>query len=153
MTELSGTGPLPVPYGGQHDGPRRTLVLNLRREMNAVRSVTVNIDGRDYPTPWGSAAFDIPADRPVSIAVYQETDRGRGGLATMVLQPGAGTDLEYRGGAYGVGSLGVPGTVRLKGGWVRIPFLIFFFLVLALFAFVVIGLLTGSFERWFFDHM
>ncbi|MFC4054815.1 hypothetical protein ACFOY4_34445 [Actinomadura syzygii] len=111
------TGTPPIPYAGYHDGPRRILVLNLRRGLVAGSSVTVNIDGNDYPQRWGRKAFEIPGDRPVSVAVFQSLRSRQAGLATMVLAPGASAELEYRGPAHlaMAGELGLPGTVRQRG--------------------------------------
>jgi hypothetical protein len=107
----------PIPYAGHHAGPRRVLVLNLHRGLIAGSSVTVNIDGNEYPQRWGRTAFEIPEDRPVAVAVFQKSRGGQAGLATTVLVPGAPPELEYRGPAHlaMAGELGLPGTVRQRG--------------------------------------
>jgi len=107
----------PIPYAGHHAGPRRVLVLNLRRGLIAGSSVTINIDGNEYPQRWGRTAFEIPEDRPVAVAVFQQFRGGQAGLATTVLVPGVPPELEYRGPAHlaMAGELGLPGTVRQRG--------------------------------------
>ncbi|MEW2353533.1 hypothetical protein [Spirillospora sp. NPDC029432] len=111
------TGTPPIPYAGHHAGPRRILVLDLRRGLIAGNSATVSIDGSEYPRHWGRTAFEIPADRPVAVAVFQRFRGTQAGLATTVLPPGAPPALEYRGPAHlaMAGEVGPPGTVRQRG--------------------------------------
>lgn len=106
---------MPVPYAGAHNGPKRILRLRLRRGLVAQSGVTVDIDGSHYHQPWGRTAFEIPADRPVHVAVTQGS--GQVGLATVLLTPDQPPELEYRGPAalYLKGSIGAPGTVRQRG--------------------------------------
>ncbi|MFJ2756003.1 hypothetical protein ACIO3S_10415 [Nocardioides sp. NPDC087217] len=112
-------GPVPpvIPYASQHAGPMRVLSLRLRRGLISMPSASVNIDGAVYPQQWGECAFEIPADRPVSIAVHQNGRSGQAGLATAVLAPDHTPTLDYRGPAHlaMAGELGAPGTVRQRG--------------------------------------
>lgn len=110
---------LPIPYSGYHVGPRRTLTVNLRCVSSSPEVVHVTIDGSTYVLPWGVVNFDVPADRPVSVIVYQMTrhagSESVSGLARTVLAPGLPTELEYRttGGFFGFrGEIGLPGVTR-----------------------------------------
>ncbi|MFA1538861.1 hypothetical protein [Actinomadura monticuli] len=85
----------PIPYAGGHSGPTRVLRLRTRRGVVAKAGVTVGIDGAHYHQRWGRAAFEIPADKPVHIAVSQ--GGGQVGVATTVLSPEQPSELEYRG--------------------------------------------------------
>ncbi|MCP9951944.1 hypothetical protein [Actinomadura madurae] len=109
MTEM------PVPYAGDHNGPTRVLQLHTRRGVIAKAGVTVGIDGAHYHQRWGRAAFEIPADKPVHVAVSQGS--GQIGVAATVLTPEQPSELEYRGPAalYLAGTIGAPGTVRQRG--------------------------------------
>ncbi|MFI0366488.1 hypothetical protein ACH35V_01330 [Actinomadura sp. 1N219] len=105
----------PIPYAGHHDGPTRVLHLHTRRGVVAKAGVTVGIDGAHYHQRWGRAAFEIPADRPVHVAVSQ--GGGQVGVAAAVLTPEQPSELEYRGPAalYLAGTIGAPGTVKQRG--------------------------------------
>jgi hypothetical protein len=83
--------------------------------MVAKAAVTVGIDGAHYHRSWGTAAFEIPADKPVHVAVSQGS--GQVGVAATVLTPEQPPELEYRGPAalYLAGSIGAPGTVKQRG--------------------------------------
>jgi hypothetical protein len=106
----------PIPYAGSHVGPRRLLALTLRRSWVGSSAVHVGIDGATYVLPWGSASFEVPADRPVHVSVYQQVS-GTSGVATTVLPPQAPPQLEYRAPWVGSasGAIGSPGTVRARG--------------------------------------
>jgi hypothetical protein len=112
MASMSET---PIPYAGGHDGPTRVLQLHTRRGAVAKVGVTVGIDGAHYHQRWGRAAFEIPADKPVHVAVSQ--GGGQIGLAATVLTPEQPSELEYRGPAalYLAGTIGAPGTVKQRG--------------------------------------
>jgi hypothetical protein len=112
MASMSET---PIPYAGGHDGPTRVLQLHTRRGVVAKVGVTVGIDGAHYHQRWGRAAFEIPADKPVHVAVSQ--GGGQIGLAATVLTPEQPSELEYRGPAalYLAGTIGAPGTVKQRG--------------------------------------
>ncbi|MEV3921169.1 hypothetical protein [Actinomadura coerulea] len=105
----------PIPYVRNHDGPTRVLHLHTRRGVIAKAGVTVGIDGAHYHQRWGRAAFEIPADRPVHVAVSQGD--GQIGVAATVLTPEQPSELEYRGPAalYLAGTIGAPGTVKQRG--------------------------------------
>ncbi|HEU5023408.1 MAG TPA: hypothetical protein VFV01_00665 [Spirillospora sp.] len=105
----------PIPYVGNHNGHTRMLRLRTRRGIVAKAGVTVGIDGAHYHQGWGSAAFEIPADRPVQVSVSQ--GGGQVGVAATVLTPEQPAELEYRGPAalYLAGSIGAPGTVKQRG--------------------------------------
>ena len=143
-------GPVPpvIPYAGQHGGPRRVLSLRLRRGLIASPSVSVNIDGAVYPQQWGACAFEIPADRPVAIAVHQHGRSGQVGLATAVLGPDHTPTLEYRGPAHlaMAGELGAPGTVRQRGVLVQSGLcgclIVLLLLLLGLIVFIITSLVT-----------
>ncbi len=109
---------MPIPYLAQHDGPRRVLQLRLRRALKNVGAVHVSIDGWPYVLGWGPTAFEIPADRPVTIRVYQfDVLQRLLGNAEVVLAPGAPAQLEYQAPAHTsqMGELGPPGTVSVRG--------------------------------------
>ncbi|QKW32831.1 hypothetical protein HUT06_01260 [Actinomadura sp. NAK00032] len=112
MADLSET---PIPYAGGHSGPMRVLLLHTRRGVIAKAGVTIGIDGAHYHQRWGRAAFEIPADKPVHVAVSQGS--GQIGVASTVLSPEQPAELEYRGPAalYLAGSIGAPGTVKQRG--------------------------------------
>lgn len=112
MASMSET---PIPYVRNHDGPTRVLHLHTRRGVIAKAGVTVGIDGAHYHQRWGRAAFEIPADRPVHVAVSQGD--GQIGVAATVLTPEQPSELEYRGPAalYLAGTIGAPGTVKQRG--------------------------------------
>lgn len=112
---MAGMNAPPVPYAGGHDGPTRILQLHTRRGVVAKSGVTVGIDGSHYHRPWGRTAFEVPADKPVHVAVSQGS--GQVGVASTVLTPEQPPDLEYRGPAalYLPGALGPPGTVKQRG--------------------------------------
>ncbi|MEV0661744.1 hypothetical protein ACIBI3_04835 [Actinomadura luteofluorescens] len=105
----------PIPYAGGHDGPTRVLQLHTRRGVIAKAGVTVSIDAAHYHQRWGTAVFQIPADKPVHVAVSQGD--GQIGVATTVLTPEQPSELEYRGPAalYLAGTIGAPGTVKQRG--------------------------------------
>lgn len=115
VVTMAGMNETPIPYAGGHNGPMRVLRLRTRRGVVAKAGVTVGIDGAHYHQPWGRAAFEIPADKPVHVAVSQGD--GQVGVAAIVLTPDQPSELEYRGPAalYLAGSLGVPGTVKQRG--------------------------------------
>ena len=63
-----------IPYVDNHGGPRRRLTLVVTRVglANKVKYATVpaaSIDGRSYYVNWGEWCFEIPADRPVHVAM------------------------------------------------------------------------------------
>ncbi|GAA4299871.1 hypothetical protein GCM10023178_04610 [Actinomadura luteofluorescens] len=112
MASMSET---PIPYAGGRSGPTRILQLHTRRGVIAKAGVTVGIDGAHYHQRWGRAAFEIPADKPVHVAVSQ--GGGQIGVAATVLTPEQPSELEYRGPAalYLSGAIGAPGTVKQRG--------------------------------------
>jgi hypothetical protein len=77
---------VPIPYAGNHIGPRRLLTLALRRGLLGSQGAYVSIDGRTHVLPWGTAIFEVPADRPVMVSVYQ-VGLTMVGLATTTLMP------------------------------------------------------------------
>ncbi|MEU5989258.1 hypothetical protein ABZ806_09790 [Spirillospora sp. NPDC047418] len=105
----------PIPYAGGHHGPTRVLRLHTRRGVVAKAGVTIGIDGAHYHQPWGSVAFEIPADKPVHVAVSQ--GGGQIAVAATVLTPEQPSELEYRGPAalYLAGAIGAPGAVKQHG--------------------------------------
>jgi len=108
----------PIPYQGVHDGPRRVLHLQLRRALRNVGAVHVNVDGSPYVLKFGPAAFEIPADRPVTIRVHQFDVLQRiFGRAEVVLAPEAPAVLVYQAPAHTSqdGEIGLPGTVSVRG--------------------------------------
>lgn len=113
-----GAQPTVIPYSGDAVGPRRRLDLTLQRSP-IVRRIppTVAIDGRSYLVQWGQVAFEVPADRPVHVAVWVEYQR-QVGAASVLLAPEMPPTLEYAAPAQFAfaGQLGAPGTVRRKGG-------------------------------------
>ncbi|MEO3826078.1 hypothetical protein [Actinomadura sp. B10D3] len=113
----------PIPYTGNHNGPTRVLHLHTRRGVVAKAGVTVGIDGAHYHEGWGKVAFEIPADRPVHVAVSQGS--GQVGVAATVLTPEQPPELEYRGPAalYLAGAIGAPGTVRQRGCVLQLTFI------------------------------
>ena len=115
MVTMACMSETPIPYAGDHDGPTRVLRLNTRRGVVAKAGVTVGIDGAHYHQGWGRTAFEIPADRPVHVAVSQ--GGGQIGVAATVLNPEQPSELEYRGPAalYRAGTIGAPGTVKQRG--------------------------------------
>ncbi|WP_433469428.1 hypothetical protein [Spirillospora sp. CA-128828] len=131
----------PIPYSGDHDGPTRVLQLHTRRGVVAKAGVTVGIDGAHYHQPWGRVAFEIPADKPVHVAVSQ--GGGQIGVAATVLTPEQPSELEYRGPAalYLAGTIGTPGTVKQRGCLLQLA--IFALLPLALALVIVIGILLS----------
>lgn len=129
----------PIPYAGDHNGPMRILQLHTRRGIVAKAGVTIGIDGAHYHQRWGKAAFEIPADRPVHVAVSQGS--GQIGVAATVLTPGQPSELEYRGPAalYLPGTIGVPGTVKQRGCLLQLAiFALAPFLALALVVLIVV---------------
>lgn len=131
----------PIPYAGSHVGPRRRLTLALRPSwLIRAPAVHVSIDGATYVLPWGSAAFEVPADRPVHISAYQQISGTSSGVAAKVLPPQAPPELEYRAphGPLASGRFGPPGTVRARGGgYVAL-------VVVAVLAFILVCLLVVS---------
>lgn len=113
-----GGQPAVIPYSGEVAGPTRRLDLTLNRSM-ILRgfSPTVSIDGRSYLVKWGRVAFEVPAERPVHVAVWVEYRR-QVGAASVLLSPEVPPVLEYAAPAQFAfaGQLGAPGTVRRKGG-------------------------------------
>ncbi|MFI0454617.1 hypothetical protein ACH34W_55355, partial [Actinomadura sp. 6N118] len=105
---------------GYYDGPMRVLQLHTRRGVVAKAGVTVGIDGALYHQRWGRAVFEVPADKPVHVAVSQ--GGGQIGVAATVLTPEQPSELEYRGPAalYLAGAIGAPGTVRQRGCLVQL---------------------------------
>ena len=92
-----GSASAPIPYQAQHDGPRRVLHLQLRRALKNIGAVHVSIDGLAHVQSFGSAYFEIPADRPVTIRVHQFDVLQRVfGNAAMVLEAGTPAALEYQ---------------------------------------------------------
>ncbi|MBB6398851.1 hypothetical protein BKA00_005765 [Actinomadura coerulea] len=131
----------PIPYVRNHDGPTRVLQLHTRRGVIAKAGVTVGIDGAHYHQRWGRAAFEIPADKPVHVAVSQ--GNGQIGVAATVLTPEQPSELEYRGPAalYLAGTIGAPGTVKQRGCLLQLAiFALAPVMVLALV--IVIGVLS-----------
>ncbi len=113
-----GRSPGLIPYQAVHAGPRRVLQLQLRRALKNVHAVHVSIDGWPYVLGWGPTAFEIPADRPVTIRVHQFDILQRVfGNAEMVLEPWAPAVLDYQAPANASqsGEIGPPGTVRVRG--------------------------------------
>jgi hypothetical protein len=137
MASMSET---PIPYAGDHDGPTRVLQLHTRRGVVAKAGVTVGIDGAHYHQRWGRAAFEIPADKPVHVAVSQ--GGGQLGVAATVLTPEQPSELEYRGPAalYLAGTIGAPGTVKQRGCLVQLAI---FALVPLMALTIVIGILLS----------
>ncbi|MFI0406151.1 hypothetical protein [Actinomadura sp. 3N508] len=133
---------MPIPYAGHHDGPTRILHLRTRRGAVAKAGVTVGIDGAHYHQRWGRAAFEIPADRPVHVAVSQGS--GQIGVATTVLTPEQPPDLEYRGPAalYLAGAIGAPGTVKQRGCLLQLAIFALVPLVALALMIVIVGLLS-----------
>ncbi len=132
----------PIPYAGGHDGPKRVLRLHTRRGVVAKAGVTIGIDGSHYHQPWGTAVFEIPADRPVHVAVSQ--GNGQIGVAATVLTPDQPAELEYRGPAalYLAGSIGPPGTVKQRGCLLQLAIVLLVPLIaLVLVLVLVLGLL------------
>ncbi|NDU74269.1 hypothetical protein GWI34_16740 [Actinomadura sp. DSM 109109] len=115
MVAMAGMSETPIPYAGDHDGPMRVLQLHTRRGVVAKAGVNVGIDGAHYHQRWGRAAFEIPAGKPVHVAVSQ--GGGQIGVAATVLTPEQPSELEYRGPAalYLDGTIGAPGTVKQRG--------------------------------------
>ncbi|MEU6751536.1 hypothetical protein ABZ914_35425 [Spirillospora sp. NPDC046719] len=132
----------PVPYAGGHNGPTRVLQLHTRRGVVAKAGVTVGIDGAHYHQHWGSAAFEIPADKPVHIAVSQ--GNGQVGVAATVLTPEQPSELEYRGPAalYLAGTIGAPGTVKQRGCLLQLAIFIIVPLI-ALVLVIMLGMLLA----------
>ncbi len=63
-----------IPYVENHGGPRRRLTIVVTRvglaDMVKYSTVpAVSIAGRSYFVNWGEWCFEIPADRPVHVAV------------------------------------------------------------------------------------
>ncbi|MEU5884312.1 hypothetical protein [Spirillospora sp. NPDC047279] len=115
VVTMASMSEMPVPYAGNHNGPTRVLVLRTRRGVVAKAGVTVGIDGAHYHQRWGRAVFEIPADKPVHVAVSQ--GGGQIGVAATVLTPEQPAELDYRGPAalYLAGAIGAPGTVKQRG--------------------------------------
>ena len=131
----------PIPYAGDHEGPTRVLQLRTRRGVVAKAGVTVGIDGAHYHQPWGRAAFEVPADKPVHVVVSQ--GGGQVGLAATELTPEQPSELEYRGPAalYLAGTIGAPGTVKQRGCLLQLAILAL--IPLALTLVIVIGILLS----------
>ncbi|KAB2389993.1 hypothetical protein [Actinomadura montaniterrae] len=131
----------PIPYVGDHNGPTRVLRLHTRRGVVAKAGLTVGVDGAHYHQGWGSAAFEIPADRPVHVSVSQ--GGGQAGVAATVLTPEQPAELEYRGPAalYLAGTIGAPGTVKQRGCLLQLAILALVPLVML--ALVIVILLAG----------
>ncbi|WP_232668061.1 hypothetical protein [Pseudonocardia sp. TRM90224] len=105
-----------IPYGGYHVGPRRTVTVNLCRPRFSPEGLHINVDGSTHVLPWGVVNLDVPADRPVTITVFQLAQHITG-LATIVVPPGPSAELEYRstgffGGSHynARGQIGPPGS-------------------------------------------
>ena len=81
-------------------------------------SPAIFIDGVQQKFSWGTGVWQVPADRPVVVAVmiFDELRRRRG-FAEYVVQPGEPSDLEYRAPSFftAPGHLGPRGTVRHQG--------------------------------------
>jgi len=108
----------PLPYLAQHDGPRRVLHLQLKSTMRNRGAVHVNIDGVAHVQHFGSAFFEIPADRPVTVRAHQFDVLQRVfGNAVTVLEPGAPAELEWQASAHNkvAGEIGPPGTTSVRG--------------------------------------
>lgn len=110
----------PLPYAGHHHGPRRVLTLSAPRPgLASGTAMLVTVDGLAHPLPWGTVRLEVPADRPVSLAVHAADSRGSfAGLGTTILTPDADPALEYRiprGRA--TGEIGPPGTARPANAW------------------------------------
>ncbi|GGP98797.1 hypothetical protein GCM10010187_13090 [Actinomadura coerulea] len=141
MVTMASMSETPIPYVRNHDGPTRVLQLHTRRGVIAKAGVTVGIDGAHYHQRWGRAAFEIPADKPVHVAVSQ--GNGQIGVAATVLTPEQPSELEYRGPAalYLAGTIGAPGTVKQRGCLLQLAiFALAPVMVLALV--IVIGVLS-----------
>lgn len=135
---------IPIPYPGAHGGPRRVLVLHLRRGgILATPAAMVHIDGSMYPVRWGTAHFEIPADRPVYLSVYQPR-RTIVGLAATVLPPQAPAELEYTSPAHlaMAGEIGPPGTTSARGVGLQIVLLVLLAVVLVALIGLVVALLS-----------
>ena len=109
--------PIPIPYVGNHDGPRRTLTLMLRGPWRDRTPAHVTVDGSTYVLPLGGPAwFEVPADRPVHVSVHQQHQHTTGHAST-VLMHWAPPELEYRGPHLQgfAGEIGPPGTTSSRG--------------------------------------
>ena len=138
-----GSPSAPIPYQAQHDGPRRVLHLQLRRALKNIGAVHVNIDGLAHVQSFGSAFFEIPADRSVTIRVHQFDVLQRVfGNAEMVLEPGTPAAMEYQAPAHPkeMGEFGPPATsVRGRarfylfiGGLIVVPFVLLFVAIIVM---------------------
>lgn len=133
----------PIPYPGGYDGPTRVLRLNTRRGVIAKAGVTIGIDGAHYHQPWGTAAFEIPANRPVHVSVSQGD--GQIGVAATQLTPEQPSELEYRGPAalYMAGAIGAPGTVKQRGCAIQLALVTLLPLIL-LAVVIIMGVLMAA---------
>ena len=81
--------------------------------------VVISIDGVASPGQWRRGTWQLPPDRPVTIAVaMQTTGSGRlHALAEYLLPPGGDVELEYLAPAFWTapGALGPAGTVQRQG--------------------------------------
>jgi len=139
-----GSPSAPIPYQAQHDGPRRVLHLQLRRALRNIGAVHVNIDGLAHVQSFGSAFFEIPADRSVTIRVHQFDVLQRVfGNAEMVLEPGTPAAMEYQAPAHPkeMGEIGPPGTTSVRGrarfylfigGLIVVPFVLLFVAIIVM---------------------
>jgi len=94
------------------------LHLQMKRAMKNLGAVHVDIDGVAHSHSFGSAFFEIPADRPVTVRIHQlDVLRHVFGSAMTVLEPGAPAELEYQAPAHNKvkGEIGPPGTTRVRG--------------------------------------
>lgn len=108
---------LPIRYAGWHDGQVRTLTVTLwGSRWWSGPTVHVNIDGFNHVLPWGTAVFEIPAGRAVTVSAYQVVNAPVG-LASITLAPHDPPVLEYRspGNALRAAELGPPANTRPRG--------------------------------------
>lgn len=93
MTEPTDLSQVPgvIPYVDHHDGPRRSLTVEIPHLGHTVRAYApiASIDGRQYIVTWGFVTFEIPADRNVHVSVHLQTNSGR----DLTITPFASTIL------------------------------------------------------------
>ena len=106
-----------VPFAGDPQTPRRVLEIDLHpTPAMRWRHPNVVVDGRAYLLAWGRQWIEIPADRPVHLAVWVDLRR-QAGAASTVLGVDSEPRLEYAAPAHpgAPGQLGAPGTTTARG--------------------------------------